>query len=177
VADYSIADLTRAASSAGFSGASLVTAVAVSLAENGGRSLRAVGVNTDQWHSRDRGPWQINDHWHPDVSDSCAFDLNCSAQAAFKISNQGRSWTPWATFNNGAYKQHLGDAAANSSSTASPDSVGIPGLPSLPDLRGVGTAIQGATALALNTFQVAFGGFLIVGGLLVVGFIVMRKNA
>lgn len=33
---------------------------------------------------RDRGIFQINDYWHPEVSDECAFDLRCSTE-----------WTMW----------------------------------------------------------------------------------
>ena len=171
MADYSISELTAAARDAGFSGASLVTAVAVSLAENGSRTLRAVGVNSDQWHSRDRGPWQINDHWHPDVSDSCAFDLSCAAKAAFKISDQGRSWTPWATFTSGKYKQYLSDASANSS--ASP-TVGATGSS---DLFGIGSAIQAGAAQVLASAQVVGGAGLIVIGLVIAVVILVMRNA
>jgi Lysozyme like domain len=173
VADYSIAQLAQAAQAAGFSGANLVTAVAVSLAEDTSRSLRAVGVNTDG--TKDRGPWQFNSKWHPEVSDSCAFDLNCAAREAFRVSNQGRSWTPWATYTSGRYKQYLSDAAANSSaSDASPDSVGLPGIP---DLSGIATAMQAGAAQIMATSQVALGGFLLLAGVFVAVVIVVVKNA
>lgn len=164
--DYSLQDLVNAAGKAGFQGPSLAIAVAVSLAEDGRMSLTAVNVNNDPWKSRDRGPWQINDHWHPDVPDSCAFDLQCSANAAFKISNSGASWTPWATFQNGAYKKFLGQASglvpqAISSATAA-----------LPDL---GAVFQGITSSVLAAGQVLGGGILIITGL-VIAVLLARRN-
>ena len=154
MADYSVGDLTDAARNAGFSGAALVTAVAVSLAENAGRSLRAVNTNIDG--SRDRGPWQINDRAHPDVSDGCAFSLDCSAGAAFQISSQGRTFQPWTVWNTGAYKKYLADAqGATGGATAAPAG----------DVTGVGSAIGSVTTQIVSAGQVAGGAVLILAGL------------
>ena len=71
---------------------------------------RACNINTDKAHSVDRGLWQINNYWHPDVSDSCAYSASCNANAAKSISSGGSNWTPWATYNGGAYKRHLATA-------------------------------------------------------------------
>lgn len=80
---------------------------AIILAESGGRTC-AVNVNTDG--SRDRGPWQINSRAHPDVSDTCARNPVCASDAALQIYKAaGNSWSPWSTFNNGAYKKFEGD--------------------------------------------------------------------
>src|SRR5690348_16070470 len=66
------ADLcARVASNAGFTGDGLVMSVAIALAESG-CDPSARGVNTDG--TVDRGLWQINNYWHPDVSDQCAYD-------------------------------------------------------------------------------------------------------
>jgi hypothetical protein len=165
VADYSVGDLSGAAQSAGFSGAALVTAVAVALAENTGRILKAVNTNSDG--SRDRGPWQINDKAHPDISDGCAFSLDCSAGAAFDISSQGRSWTPWTTWTNGAYKRYLADAQGAAGATT--DSTG-----GSSDLLGVGSAIQGVTTQIVSAAQVAGGAVLILVGLVVAVVLVRR---
>ena len=106
MADYDYLDLMNAMRDAGFrSGAGLVTGFAVSLGENTSRNLRAVGTNPDG--SRDRGPWQINDRWHPEVSDACAFDLACSTGEAYRLSSQGSSWSAWSAYTNGRYKQFL----------------------------------------------------------------------
>ena len=105
MADYSWLDLMRACRASGFEyGKGLITAFAVSAGENTSRVLTAVFVNNDQWHSRDRGPWQINDHWHPEVTDEEAFDLAISTDEAYRISNQGSSFSPWSAYSNGRYK-------------------------------------------------------------------------
>lgn len=75
-----------------------------------GRNTNAVGENVNDhgrvW-SRDRGLWQINDVYHPDVSDGCAFDPFCNAQAMFRISHGGTNWNPWSTYTSGAYRNYL----------------------------------------------------------------------
>lgn len=87
----------------------LTRAVAVALAESGGNTL-AVNINTDSTRSRDRGLWQINDRWHPEVSDAAAFDPAQAAAATYRISNGGKSWSPWATWTNGSATAQLGRA-------------------------------------------------------------------
>lgn len=101
----SAGELLQLAQQAG-SGGDPSTAAAVALAESGG-DPSAVGRNDDQWGSRDRGLWQINDHWHPEVSDGCAFDPGCSARAAYTISSGWTDFSPWATYQSGAYRQFL----------------------------------------------------------------------
>ena len=85
------------------------TAVAVCLAESGG-NCGAKYVNAGG--SIDRGLWQINDYWHKEVTDSCAYNCACNGKEAYRISSSGTSWTPWATYNSGAYKSHLSAAQA-----------------------------------------------------------------
>lgn len=82
-------------------------AVAVAWAESRGNP-RARGQNSDSY---DRGLWQINSKWHPDVSDSCAYDAKCNAAQAKRISSNGNNWSPWATYKHGRHKQYLRDAA------------------------------------------------------------------
>jgi hypothetical protein len=103
------AQIATAAAGAGFTGTGLRDAVAVALAESGGNPT-AVNTNADRWHSRDRGLWQINDHWHPEVSDAAAFNPATAAQAAYRISGGGKSWSAWSTWNNGAAAAQLGRA-------------------------------------------------------------------
>lgn len=81
-------------------------AAAVASAESSGRP-DAFNVNTDAHHSVDRGLWQINDYWHPEVSDDCAYRPLCNARNAYRISNGFTDFTPWSTFNNGAYLNHI----------------------------------------------------------------------
>lgn len=123
------AQVAHAAAKGGFTGDGLVKAVAVALAESGGVTT-AVGVNSDKWRSRDRGLWQINDHWHPDVSDAQAFSSIGCAQAAYRISKGGRDWSPWSTWKNGAAAAQMGrarlavaQAGGSSSVTSSPNAL------------------------------------------------------
>lgn len=55
----------------------------------------AVGVNSD---SIDRGVFQINSKWHPEVSPDVAFDVYASARWTNEMINngQGHQWTCWS---------------------------------------------------------------------------------
>ncbi|MFK8912527.1 transglycosylase SLT domain-containing protein, partial [Streptomyces sp. YS-3] len=96
---------------AGFRGESLVTAVAVALAESS-CDPTATNVQNNTPPSTDRGLWQINSYWHREVDDACAFDPQCNANAAFTISSGGANWQPWSTYNAGAHLRHMDEARA-----------------------------------------------------------------
>src|SRR5579859_2585772 len=89
----------------------IVMAVAIGLAESG-CSPTAQGANGPTSGcpngSVDRGLWQINNCYHSEVSDACAYQVQCNADAAFNISSNGYDWTPWSTYNNGNYTAELG---------------------------------------------------------------------
>lgn len=89
---------------AGFSDNTAPLAAAVAMAESGGNPA-ARNVNVDG--SVDRGLFQINARWHPEVSDACAFNPECAARAAYRISNQGTNWNQWSAYKNGSYRQFL----------------------------------------------------------------------
>ena len=57
--------------------------------------------------SDDRGLWQINSHYHSEVSDACAFQVQCNTAAAFLISDKGRNWSAWAPYNSGAWAGYI----------------------------------------------------------------------
>ena len=103
------------ASRAGFSGDRLVTAVAVGMGES---SCRPDAQNSNgptkgcPNGSVDRGLWQINSCWHPSVSKSCAYDAQCNANAAYRISSGGANWKPWVAYTNGGYENYLDEARA-----------------------------------------------------------------
>ena len=103
----SAAQLAKLAKETGFTGDGLVNAVAVALAESSGFT-KALLVNENC--TRDRGLWQINDYWHPEVSEQQAFDPAQNAKAAYDISDQGTDWDQWSTWESGAYKDYLPDA-------------------------------------------------------------------
>ena len=54
-----------------------------------GLRVYAVGINSDKAGSYDRGFYQINNYWHPEVSDSCAFDFVCSTRWTNNMIKQG----------------------------------------------------------------------------------------
>jgi len=90
-------------------GSNCATAVAVALAESSG-NCKAQNVN--KGGSIDRGLWQINNYYHSECSDSCAYDCTCNAGCAKSVSSGGSNWQPWSTYNSGAYKSHLAAAEA-----------------------------------------------------------------
>lgn len=98
------------ATQAGFRGEPAVTAVAVAMAESRCSPTAQNGNNPNG--GIDRGLWQINSKWHPEVTNACAFEPQCNADAAYRISDQGRAWTQWTTYNNGSQIPYLSDARA-----------------------------------------------------------------
>ena len=97
------------AKSVGVPDSQLIYCVAICFAESSGNT-QATGYNGPTQGcpngSRDRGLWQINDCYHPDVSDACAYDSGCNAKAMFAISNRGTNWNPWATWQSGAWLEY-----------------------------------------------------------------------
>ena len=75
-------------------------AAAIAMAESSGNS-DATHTNTNG--SIDRGLWQINSTW----GNLSTTDVNANAKAAIQISKNGSNWTPWSTYNSGAYFQFL----------------------------------------------------------------------
>lgn len=106
--------IARLALGAGLPRDKLQVAVAVCLAESTGFP-GAVNTNPpggEAGGSRDRGLWQINSYWHPDVTDECAFNTQCNAKAMARISRGGTAWSAWAAYTNGSYRQFLPRAQA-----------------------------------------------------------------
>ena len=111
-----------------------VVAVAVSWHESRGNPAALNDKNNTPAGSRDRGLWQINDYWNPSVTDSCAFDPECStAWAAKTWSTLG--WKPWATFKRNAHRPFLeqAEAAVEQAAGQAPGSNGGNGRSFVPD--------------------------------------------
>jgi hypothetical protein len=104
------------ANEAGFTGKSLAIILSIAQQESG-LDTHKLG----QSDPRDRGILQINSHWHPEVSDNCAFDPACAFNAGYRISKQGTDFGQWTTYTNGHYLRSMPtmQAVANSS-VASP---------------------------------------------------------
>ncbi len=97
----------------------IVVAVAVALAESGCQyNIYLCNPSLVQGYyppvscpagtgSDDRGLWQINSYYHREVSNACAFQVQCNAAAAFLISDKGRNWSAWAPYNSGAWASYI----------------------------------------------------------------------
>jgi hypothetical protein len=83
--------------SAGGSSGAAFTAAEIAMAESSGRQY-ATDNNTNG--STDRGYWQINSI-HGALS---TYDAAGNARAAVQISGNGTDWSPWVTYNTGAYQ-------------------------------------------------------------------------
>jgi hypothetical protein len=82
--------------SAGGSRPAAFTAAEVAMAESGGRQYATL-VNTNG--STDRGYWQVNSI-HGGLS---TYDAAGNAHAAVLLSHDGSDWSPWVTYQTGAY--------------------------------------------------------------------------
>lgn len=100
----SVSSARSYAAHAGFIEPGLSTIVAIAQAESG-LATDARNVNNDG--SIDRGVLQINNKWHPEVSDAQAYAPQSAFQAGYRISSRGTDFTPWTTYTTGAYKQFL----------------------------------------------------------------------
>ena len=94
--------LRDAAMRAGFTGQALEIALAVAMAEGGGRP-GAIGDNGQSVSS-----WQIHMPSHPNYDrNRLLSDPYYAAQAAYQISGGGRNWNPWTMYRNGGYRRYL----------------------------------------------------------------------
>lgn len=108
-------EIAQHAYRAGFRGHALTTAVAVALAESGGNTRAHNGTPPDNSY----GLWQVNmlgslgparrHEFHLHSNDEL-FNADENAKAAWAISGHGKSFQPWSTYTNGAYKSHLAAA-------------------------------------------------------------------
>jgi hypothetical protein len=167
---------------AGFSGADLQKAVAIAIAESGGR-VDATNHNTNG--STDYGVWQINSihadefakypQWWSVENADMAHDIYAAA---------GNSFSPWTTYTSGAYQMYMSRAAT---AAGAPDKGNVTGGPQ--DTTTV-TEIPGVTSIATSLSAFSQGlagiakwvgtpsnwervGLVLIGGALVVGALVM----
>lgn len=67
-------------------GVSIDLALSVATCESG---LDPLAMNRNRNGSIDRGLFQWNDYWHPEISNACAFDIECSTRAFCKAVKAG----------------------------------------------------------------------------------------
>jgi len=92
---------------AGFPPDQVATAVAIALAESSGNT-EATNSNTNG--TIDRGVWQINSIHTEAQGDMFSPPANARAAKMIWAAAGGR-WTPWSTYNNGAYTRYMGRAS------------------------------------------------------------------
>ena len=98
--NYSVSQLEQLWTASGGASGKAAMAAAIAMAESGGNPN---ATDYDSNGSVDRGLWQINSI-HGAQS---TFDPTGNAQAAIMISANGSDWSPWVTFQTGAYKKYL----------------------------------------------------------------------
>lgn len=127
MATLTAAQIKGYAKDAGFAGDDLDIAVAVALAESGGRTDAYNGKGRD----RSYGLWQINMYGNMGPARQREFGLasfddlkqpDVNAKAAYKIWKSQGWQRGWTTYSSGAYKTHL-DAAKATSGTAPRDGI------------------------------------------------------
>jgi hypothetical protein len=111
-------------------------AAAIALAESGGDPN---ATDYDNNGSVDRGLWQINSI-HGSLS---TFNPNGNAKAAISISGNGHDWSPWVTYQTGAYKQYLTGSSAQGTGTTG-------GGSSASQSDGTGSSTGGVANLSLS---------------------------
>jgi hypothetical protein len=103
--------IAQYAANAGFSGSALQTAVAIALSESSGNP-NVIG-DTNLTPGGSVGLWQINLAAHPEYDGSELLDPQANADAAYAIYQQaGGTFTPWSTYNSGAYTSALSSTPA-----------------------------------------------------------------
>ena len=109
----SAAQIAQYAAAAGFSGADLVTAVAIALAESGG-DPNAYNPETAAGTPQGLGSlglWQIYLKAHPEFAGQNLYDPQTNANAAYSVySDAGGTFNPWSTFGSGAYTAQINAA-------------------------------------------------------------------
>lgn len=113
MSNLSASQIATYASNAGFSGTDLVTAVAIALTESSGNP-NALGDTNIGSGTGSFGLWQINADAHPEYAPFTElYDPQNNANAAYAIySNAGNSFSPWSTYNSGAYNTYLSSVAS-----------------------------------------------------------------
>jgi Lysozyme like domain len=158
------ADIRDVAANAGFAGADLDTAVAVSLAESHGdpsayNSESQKGTPPGQGSY---GLWQIYLWKHPEFAGINLMDPQENARVAYQLYSQ-HGFTPWATFLSGKYRAFLSPVPAPASYVEPPPLVldASTGLPI--DDSGIAAGAGYTYSPQITTSEPAFGTVLLWG--------------
>lgn len=144
-------EIAAVAAICGFTGNDIAIAVAVCHAESGGNALAISSAN-------DFGAWQINLAAHGDLfaahpsTVSWADPIINGNDAHTVWSNAGGKWTPWVTYNTGAYFPFLpvGQAAAAAIAGQNLANIAAPWVQLAQSAagKGVGVTLQSTTLAA-----------------------------
>jgi cell wall-associated NlpC family hydrolase len=107
------AQIAQMARNAGFPESAIPAAVAIALAESSGHA-DATHHNSDEHGSVDYGLMQINGYWHGDLMNQYNWqDPQQNMDMAYQVyKDAGGSFSPWSTWNNGAYQNYMGQGTA-----------------------------------------------------------------
>ena len=106
-----IDQVAQIAYNAGFRGDGLVKVIAIGWAESSFIPDN-FNIHNNTPPSRDRGLWEINDFYHKEVSDACAYEPACAAGQVYQISKGGTDWHEWTTYLKDRYNHELPYAQA-----------------------------------------------------------------
>jgi hypothetical protein len=140
---YTLAQLRQFAEGAGFSGSSADTAAAIAMAESGGDPY---AINyADPGGSY--GLTQINGAAHGATAANTLGNPSEAFAQMFSISNGGTNFSPWSTFNSGAYLPFLSQLGGGSGD----QTFGIGAAPGGDPLGGSSGSFSGQTATGQAT--------------------------
>ncbi len=171
MATLSAGQIAFVAKGAGFSGDSLVTAVAIALAESSGNAdaVGDVALQTGTW-GPSVGLWQIRSlnvqkNTGGQRDEVANHNPATNAKNAFAISSSGTNFHPWSTFGSGAYLAHIGAARTGA---GAPNANGIPaGLNTSGSAPVSGGGINPFTALLNGSLWLRIAAFIVGGALLI----------
>jgi hypothetical protein len=165
VTDYSYAELEGLWINAGGPKALAPVAAAIAEAESGGNS-DAYNPNDNNGTQSSYGLWQISTGTHTPPSPNWADPATNAKLAVGKWQGAGRSFSPWGTFDSGAYKAYL-------SSKTTPQ-LNVPGSPTATLTAAAASAGQtGAGGTCLVSAPQIGPSFLGIGG----GCLFSKSNA
>ena len=168
------------AQNAGFTGADLTTAVAVALAESGGNP-NAYNAETAAGAPQGQGSfglWQVYLYKHPQFAGQNLYDPQTNANAAYSIYAAAGGFSPWSTYNSGAYLAFVSQVVTPAAAAAppltidattglpiddSPDTDEMPSAAS-PLLPGLPDTIAGIPTTSLLFLTAAAIGAYLLGG-------------
>lgn len=163
---------------AGFTGADIITGVAVGIAESGGETDVIGSATSGTTNNRDHGVWQISNRWHSAKLQSLTNwrDPLVNARLAKLVFEEtvraGKvGWSAWAVYNSGSYEQFIEAAKIGAQYPFKPE---YPGwlldlmhqrvmvlqteVDDLPDLVEIKEMIAALTIRKQTTETLGFGG-------------------